>query len=80
MLFEKVDNSNLESPPEVTPKAILRQNKGQLIVEYVLLIFIVVTACALLTRMLVGRGDGNNGVVITKWSQLLNMVGQDVGD
>ena len=69
-----------ESQENITPKAILGQNKGQLIVEYILLIFIVVVVCALLTRTLAGRSPDNEGVVIVKWSQLLEMVGQDLGD
>ena len=68
------------SQNEVTPKTILRQNRGQLIVEYILLIFIVVSICTILTRTLVGRGDDQAGLVIVKWSQLLQMVGSDVGD
>ena len=57
----------------------LRQNKGQLLLEYVLLIFIVVSAATVLTRTLVGRGD-NPGIIINKWSQLNQMVGEDIGD
>jgi uncharacterized protein (UPF0333 family) len=60
---------------------LLRQNRGQLIVEYLLLIVIVATAAALLSRTLVGRGQGDNaGIIIVKWTQLLDMVGQDIGD
>lgn len=70
---------NSDSPENFTAKSLLRQNKGQLIVEYILLMVIVVSVCALLTRTLVGRGD-ESGVIIQKWSQLNSMVGQDIGD
>lgn len=64
----------------VTPVSILGQNRGQLIVEYILLIVLVVAIATTLTRSLVGRGEGETGVIITKWAQLLEMVGQDIGD
>lgn len=69
-----------QSPKNLTPNKILRQNKGQLIVEYILLIFIVVSISAILTKSLVGRGQENSGIIITKWGQLLNMIGNDRGD
>ena len=68
------------SPRKVTPKTIIGQNKGQLILEYILLIFVVAAAAVLLSKSLVGRGEGEEGVIITKWAQLLQMVGQDLGD
>lgn len=63
-----------------TVKSVLRQNKGQLIVEYLLLIFIVTVAAVLMSKLLVGRADGDSGVIITKWAQLLEMIGADIGD
>lgn len=71
---------NSKTHPKTTPISILRQNKGQLIVEYILLIFVVVASATLLTKTLVGRGEGSSGIVITKWVQLVQMVGQDIGD
>jgi len=68
------------SSQDLTLKTTLGQNKGQLIVEYVLLIFVVVSIAVLMTRSLVGRSEGNTGLIINKWSQLLEMVGQDLGD
>ena len=64
---------------ENTPKDILRQNDGQIIVEYILLLFISVSIATLLTKGLVGRGD-DPGIFITKWSSLITMIGQDIGD
>ena len=58
-------------------KKLLGQNKGQIIVEYILLMVIVVSACAMLTRTLVGRGD-EPGAIIIKWNQLNQMVGADI--
>ncbi len=71
---------DLKPQANVTPKTILGQNKGQLLVEYILLIVIVVVIATSLTKLLVGRSEGESGVIITKWFQLLEMVGQDIGD
>lgn len=65
---------------KVTPASIARQNRGQLLVEYVLLIFVVVVIASLLTKSLVGRGEGATGLIIDKWSQMIEMVGADLGD
>ena len=64
---------------KLNSKKILRQNDGQILLEYVLLIIIAVTMATFLTSRLVGRGD-EPGIVIQKWSQLVQMVGQDIGD
>lgn len=70
-----------DSSQQITVKTILRQNKGQLVVEYVLLIFVVVVIATLLTKSLVGRNsDGTGGIIINKWSQMIQMVGSDLGD
>jgi uncharacterized protein (UPF0333 family) len=61
-------------------KKLIGQNKGQLIVEYILLIFIVVVIASLLTKSLVGRGTGNSGIVINAWSRMVEMVASDLGD
>ena len=65
---------------KTTPKSLLRQEKGQLILEYVLLISVVVVVAASLSRLLVSRNEDNPGVIINKWVQFLNLVGQDMGD
>ncbi len=63
-----------------TPMETIRQEKGQLVVEYVLLLFTVVMIAGMLSKGLVGRRDGSTGVLISKWGQILEMVGQDLGD
>lgn len=70
----------MNSSKKVTLVGIARQNSGQLLVEYVLLIFIVVVIASLLTKSLVGRGEGASGLIINKWSQMIEMVGADLGD
>lgn len=68
------------SHSKVTLKSLVGQNKGQLIVEYILLVFVVVVVAVLLSKLLVSRQEGSTGLIITKWVQLLQMVGSDLGD
>ena len=75
-----MESTDVTAQSNFTVKSKLRQKKGQLVVEYLLLIFIVTIAAVLLSRLLVGRTDGDSGVIIMKWQDLINMVGQDVGD
>ena len=68
------------SSNKITPKSLIRQNRGQIIVEYILLIIISVSIATLLTSLLVGRSEGSSGVIINKWGELLQMIAEDVGD
>ena len=63
-----------------TLMSLLGQNKGQLIVEFLLLVVIVTIAAVALSSALVSRADGDYGAIITKWNQLIEMIGQDMGD
>ena len=65
---------------ELNPKPIIRQNGGQILLEYILLLTVAVGAATLITTRLVGRSADNPGVVIQKWSELVQMVGEDIGD
>ena len=68
--------------PLVKPnaKTLIRQNKGQILLEYILLLTIGVTVATLLTSRLVSRSPDSPGVIISKWSQLIQLVGEDIGD
>ena len=61
-------------------KISIGQTKGQIILEYILLLFIVVTAVTFITKSLVGRSEGQMGVLIQSWSEMIQIVGQDRGD
>lgn len=66
------------SQNKVTLMSPLGQNKGQLIVEYILLIVIVVGIATLLQSRLVSRSG--SGIIINKWIALTQIVGEDLGD
>jgi uncharacterized protein (UPF0333 family) len=57
----------------------LGQNKGQIVVEYVLLLLVAVALALLLVRGLVGNGD-SKGVIIQAWSGLVDFVRNDKAD
>jgi len=57
-----------------------QSQSGQIIVEYVILLVIVVSASALLTRELVSRNPGSPGVLIQKWQSIITTIGEDFPD
>ncbi|AZZ36154.1 hypothetical protein CIK05_04880 [Bdellovibrio sp. qaytius] len=59
----------------------MRNNRGQVIVEYLLIMVLMVAVAALLTKRLVGRGeDDNQGVIVKSWSRMIKAVGNDLPD
>lgn len=56
------------------------QNRGQLIVEYILLLVVSVGICALLTQSLVGRSEDSAGYIISGWRNINIAIGSDLGD
>ena len=54
--------------------------KGQIVVEYVLLLIIAVGIAALLTKQLVSRDSSNPGILTSKWSAILITIGADLPD
>ncbi|NUN06236.1 MAG: hypothetical protein HUU57_10795 [Bdellovibrio sp.] len=56
------------------------QNKGQIVVEYVLLLVIAVTISAVLVSQLVSRNADNPGILVSKWHSILTTIGSDVPD
>lgn len=51
--------------------------RGQVVVEYVLLLIVAVSLALLMTRMMVRRDPADPGFVIRAWQQILNEVAQD---
>ena len=53
--------------------------RGQLVVEYVLLILVVVAIATTMTRMLVSRGPdiGDTGILIRNWIDLIVDIAND---
>jgi len=61
----------------------LRSKKGQVLVEYLLLMVIAVGIATLLTKQLIAR-DGNSqartGIITNAWNRILVNIGKDVPD
>lgn len=54
--------------------------RGQIVVEYILLLVIAVGVAALLTKQLVGRSTDNPGLIVQKWNAILQTIGTDIPD
>lgn len=55
-------------------------NKGQILVEYLLLMVIAIAVATLLTKQLVSRNDQSPGMIIRQWHQIIRSIGNDVPD
>lgn len=58
----------------------LKNRRGQVVVEYVLLLVIAVAVAALITKELVRRDPDSPGVLIKKWDDILKEIGSDLPD
>lgn len=54
--------------------------RGQVVVEYVLLLISSVIVAMLITRFMVGRDPGNPGFVISAWQAIVDEIGRDYAD
>ncbi len=57
-----------------------RDQSGQVIIEYVLLMVIAVTRAVTLTKELVSRNPDSPGVLVSAWQNILGTVGDDLPD
>lgn len=60
----------------------LRNQSGQILVEYLLLLLIAVSSAVILTTALVGRrtDDEKSGVLIRSWHNIIRTIGYDLPD
>ena len=58
----------------------LKNSRGQVVVEYVLLLVIAVAIATLITRELVKRDAENPGILVKKWDDILKTIGEDLPD
>lgn len=59
----------------------MRNIRGQVIVEYLLIMVLMVAIAATLTKKLVGRGDDDNqGLIVKSWSRMIKAIGNDLPD
>lgn len=55
----------------------IKSQSGQIVVEYVLLLFVVITIATLITKSLVSREVGAEGSIIKAWNQMITSIGND---
>jgi hypothetical protein len=66
---------------DVKKKSLFLNNKGQVLVEYMLLLLISVSFATLLVSKLISRKDGDGqGIIIQSWSKMLQTLGNDLPD
>lgn len=60
----------------------LLQNKGQVVLEYLLLMVVVVSVAAVLTQALVKRStdEASQGMIVKSWNKMLGIIGNDLAD
>lgn len=59
----------------------LRQKeRGQIVVEYVMILFVAVVLAVYLVSTLVSRSPTTPGILITKWQAILVEIGKDLAD
>lgn len=72
---------NKRSEINLRRQSSLHDSRGQIVVEYVLLLAIAVALAAIVTKTLVGHSDkGSSGFVITTWQGVLQTIGADHAD
>jgi uncharacterized membrane protein affecting hemolysin expression len=58
----------------------LRNQRGQIVIEYVLLLVIGVSLAMLITSTMVSRNPESPGFLIRKWVQIIKTIGEDTAD
>lgn len=56
----------------------ISNERGQIAVEYILLLVTGVTIWLLLVSSLVSRSSSEPGIVIKKWSEIIQLIGSDL--
>lgn len=60
--------------------SIRKSQRGQIVVEYVLLLIVGLSVAMLITSQMVSRSPDSPGFVIRKWLSIIELVGSDPSD
>lgn len=63
-----------------SPSTKLRNDSGQIMLEYILLLTISVSVAIYLNKQLVSKDPDNAGVITSAWSQINSAIGADIAD
>ncbi len=58
----------------------MKKNRGQIVVEYLLLLVVGVALATLLIKQLASRDPENPGMIVQKWNSILQTIGDDIID
>jgi hypothetical protein len=61
-------------------KIIVSDERGQIVLEYVLLLVIAVGVAALITSTMVSRNPNSPGFLVKKWFEMIKTIGADTPD
>lgn len=67
-----------QSVPNKTYSKILNNQSGQVIVEWVLLLFVAIMAATLISKGLVSRNQESPGVITGAWANINKSIGADI--
>ena len=62
------------------PQDSFRSQRGQIVVEYVLLLIIGVTVAIIITSTMVSRNPESPGFLVKKWLDIIQTIGADTAD
>ena len=51
---------------------------GQIFLEYILLVLVMVTVGGIIVKGLINRDPDNQGALIKQWSRVLTLIGEDL--
>ncbi len=57
-----------------------QNNRGQILVEYVLLMVVAISVAFLITSVMVSRNSDQPGFLISKWYDIIREIGNDPAD
>jgi hypothetical protein len=58
----------------------VRDQSGQILIEYILLLVVAVAIAAILIRGLASRNEDNPGIVVERWQNIQKEIGNDLPD
>lgn len=63
--------------PSRTPRSKLLSERGQVIIEYVLLMVVALGLAAIIMKSVINRDPSNPGFLMKKWQTLVEQIGAD---
>lgn len=61
-------------------KKLIGNQRAQVVVEYILILFICVSLGVFLSRQLISRDPTSPGKMMSAWDKVLNIIGNDLPD